>query len=231
MKPIYGTPGVRAINPVEFRRLFRGNWEEFLPGGRLIDSTKTRDVDNAGYQTHLRAGLLMGKVTATGKYANCIIGQLQGAKSATNTSVTLSAAQAVELVRRVGATGTIRLVGPPTATGTVATWTETYSAVDQVTGIVTCSALDADLVAGSFVCQDDGSYLPISFVPEGAGIQISDPAIPGAVIDQPLPQVSIKGTVIASQLLPWPSNTNSSLQQWVMDRLNAAGKFVFDSVY
>ena len=49
----------------------------------------------------------------------------------------LPLAQAVELVRRVGASGDLYITGPPTAAGTVAQITKAYSAVNTTTGVIT----------------------------------------------------------------------------------------------
>lgn len=218
--PFTGLPGISAEKIARHRTVAANGYLDYLPGGKILDATKTRDVwAPDGDTTRLQAGLLLGKVTATGRYANCFFGVLQGAVSATGTSVTLTAAQAVELVRRVGSTGTLRFVGPPAAAGTVATFTETYSAVNTTTGVVTVSALDADLIAGALVAANDGSYLPLSFLPDGWETPLPDSG------DLPLPFFPIGGMVDDANLLPWPSDT--SLRQWVRDQLNAAGKFEF----
>lgn len=224
--PIPGLPGVRAATRTSYRRVFfQGAIYDSLAGGKSVDGAKARDPGNTGTINVLRAGLLLGKITATGLYAPCVIGTLAGAVSATGVTVTVSAASATELVRRVGATGTLRLVGPPTAAGVVATFTETYSAVNTTTGAITVSALNADLVAGSFVCADDGSYLPITFVDDGYGLLVTDND--GDDVTAQLPRVPIAGVVELSALLPTPSD--ASLKAWIISNLNASagGQFVF----
>lgn len=120
---------------------------EYLPGGYIIDGFKTRDADNPDYpadnlaQRDIRPGLLMGKVTATGFWTNSFFGSTQASITGTATSLTLTPAQAVELVRRVGATGTFVLTGPPAAAGVVRQATLTYSAVNPSTGVVTVTAV------------------------------------------------------------------------------------------
>lgn len=233
-QPFTGMPGVSAEKLARHRTIAADGYLDFLPGGLVLDGAKTRDPDNPDYsadgaaaQRRLRAGLLVGKVTASGRYANSIVGAITGAASAAATSVTLSAAQAAELVRRVGATGTLRFVGPPTAGGTVATFTETYSAVNTTTGVVTVSGLDADLIAGSFVCDNDGSYLPVTFLPDGWEL-----IVPEDSTHLPFAQPPIAGNVNAANLLPWPSDT--ALRAWVRSRLNdptGFGQFVFTEQY
>lgn len=213
-------PGLTGEQAVRHRTVSRDGYLNFLPRGLTLDGALTRDPDNPGGPTRLRAGLLVGKVTASGKYANSVIGALQAAAAATDTSVTLTAAQAAELVRRVGTTGTLRFVGPPTAAGTVATFTETYSAVDLTTGVVTVSGLDADLVAGSFACADDGSHAPVTFLPDGWELVVPDGGAPF-----PLAQPPVAGAIDASKLLPWPAD--ASLREWVKARLNDVSLFAF----
>lgn len=223
-----GIPGVRSQRTATPRKIFASDDARFLPNSLLIDGSKSRDTGNTGDLEVLRAGLLMGKITSGGKYAPAIIGVTTGAVSATGTAVTVSAAQAVELVRRVGATGTIRLVGPPTANGTVATFTETYSAVNTSTGEITCSALNADLVAGSFVCADDGSYLPLTMQGKEDGVKVTDEDGVN-VTSVPFEKFPIGGLLESANLIPWPSDT--SLRAWIFANLNGNGQFSGNHLY
>lgn len=223
IQPFPGMPGVGAEKTARHRRVGADGYFDFLPAGVILDGAKARDPDNPDYaadgiaaQRRLRGGLLIGKATSGGKYANSVLGVLQAAVSATGTSVTLTPAQAVELVRRIGPTGTLRLVGPPTAGGTVATWTELYTAVNTSTGVVTVSALDADLVAGSFVAANDGTHTPMSFLSDGWEL-----IVPEDGSDLPLAHLPVRGLAIEDQLLPWPAD--ASLRAWVRASLNAAG--------
>lgn len=226
---VAGMPGIRARVNASHRITFvSGQFSPDLAGGKIISGANSRDSGNTGDLDVLRAGLLMGKITSGGEYAPAILGIMTAAQVATDTSVTVSAAQAVEIVRRVGATGTLRFVGPPSAAGTVATFTETYSAVNTSTGVITVSGLNADLIAGSFVCANDGSYIPRSMIPDGYGVKVTDET--GTSLDAPFSPMPIWGVVDSSQLLPaWPSDT--SLQQWIVDQLNAYGQFIFDHKY
>lgn len=143
-QPFTGMPGFGSEKIAKHRTVSADGYLEFLPGGVILDGSKMRDPDNPDYnastnplaQLQLRPGLLIGKVTSGSKWANSVIGTSSGALAGTGTTLTLaSAQQAVELVRRVGATGTFKLTGPPTAAGAVRTLTATYSAIsgDEVT--------------------------------------------------------------------------------------------------
>lgn len=151
---VLGLAGQRSPVTAEFRRVLESTSPNFLPGGRKIDGTKTRDPGNYPYQDVLRAGLVMGPVTgATGVYANSFLGRSTGTSSAngttlagTGTSLCVGVGTAVELVRRQGTTGTFKLLGPPAAAGTVRYATVTYSAVNTSTGVVTITALGVNEV-------------------------------------------------------------------------------------
>jgi hypothetical protein len=149
---VLGPAGTRTPITAEFRRLFDNPFPSYLPGGRWIDGTKTRDTGNYPYETSLRAGLVMGKVTATGYYANSFMGVTLGTTTAngtaltTGTSLTVSVGAAIELVRRQGASGTFKLLGPATAAGTVRFATVTYSAVNTSTGVITVTAVQTNQV-------------------------------------------------------------------------------------
>jgi hypothetical protein len=153
--PFPGMPGYGSEKIAKHRPVAADGYLQMLPGGVILDGAKARDPDNPDYnastdafaQYRLRAGLLVGKVTANDKWANSVIGRNTGALANGDTTLTLaSAQQAVELVRRVGATGTFKVTGPPTAAGTVRTLTATYSAVNTTTGAVTITALGANEV-------------------------------------------------------------------------------------
>lgn len=118
---------------------------DYLPGGVVLNGTKTRDPSNDTIKA-LRGGLVLGKITATGKYANSFLGLTAGSLTNSGTSLTLTTTAATELVRRVGSTGTFTLTGPPTAAGTVRSMTVTYSAVNTGTGVVTITALGVNEV-------------------------------------------------------------------------------------
>jgi hypothetical protein len=201
-----------------------------MAGNFILDGSKSRDPENTGDIVVVRAGRLLGKITASKKYAPATIGTLVNAEIATSTQIELSSAQATELVRRVGSTGNIIITGPPTAGGTVANETVAYTAVDTGTGAVTCGSLSNAYIAGSFVGTDDGTRVPTIFIPDGYGVQAVDSDLT-TDIDNGLPRMPIGGVVDFTQLIPAPTDT--SLIQWVIDQLNATqrGRYVFDNDY
>jgi hypothetical protein len=199
-----------------------------LPGGKIIRGEKSRDPLNTGDVDVLRAGLLMGEITASGKYAPAIIGVLTEAydkDGSLKLQMTVSAATATEIVRRIGTSGTFKITGPPTAAGTVATETITYSAVNTTTGVITISLASADFISGSFVQPTDGSEAPKGLINDGYGIKVTD--ADDANVDVPFPNLVIAGQVDASQIVNYPTDT--SLIAWVKAQLRATGgSWTFD---
>lgn len=143
-----GLAGVQTTRTATPGRVLLAGTGVELPHNIIISGSTSRDPENTGDVQYLQAGLLLGKITSGGKYAPSIIGTLNGDYDASSqtTSLTVTAGTAVEIVRRIGATGTFKMTGPPTAGGTVQTATVTYSAVNQTTGVITITSL-AVLVA------------------------------------------------------------------------------------
>jgi hypothetical protein len=139
-------PGISAKTTASFRVVTIDGNSTIAPGKGVLDGTKARDIGNTGFTTTLRPGLLLAKNATSGKYANWSLGTTAGALAGTGTTFTLTAAQATELVRRVGATGTCVLTGPPTANGVARQMTATYSGVNTTTGVVTITALGVNQV-------------------------------------------------------------------------------------
>lgn len=227
IQPIFGRPGIGTTLTAQRRNIFKSTADAYLPGGKVIDGTASRDPGNSdGDVTILRAGLVMGKITSSGYYANSILGLSVGAVAAAATSLTVPAATATEIVRRIGTSGTFKLTGPPTAAGTVATQTVTYSAVNTTTGVITCTALSAASVDKSLVQPTDGSETPLTFIDDGYGVPL--PA-DGTNVNFPL--IPVSGVVVSSQLIDYPAD--ASLKTWLKDALSTfvGGKYVFDDTF
>jgi hypothetical protein len=233
-------PGIGTEREAAQRRLLLTDASALLlPGGKIIDGSKARDPLNTGDLDVLRPGIVLGKITSGGKYAPSILGVLASAydkdHSVNKLAMTVSAATAVEINRRIGASGTFNLTGPPTAAGTVATQTITYSAINVTTGVITCSAGSADAIAGSFIQPTDGSQTPLCLIPDGTGIKMTD-LDASDLTSVEAPHLLIGGHVDASQIVNWPSDT--SLRTWLMGKLNGtdgtmegSGSFNFDNRY
>jgi hypothetical protein len=223
--PLFSRPGVGSARQAQYRNVFKEAGRlQFFPGGGVIDGA-SRDYGNALNLFLLRPGLLMGRVTSTKKCKPSVLGVSQGAYTATGTSLTVTAAQAVEIARRVGASGNLYYVGPPAAAGTVATTGPiAFSAINTTTGVITTADIGVNKIAGTFVVAGDGSEVPRSLIPDGYGVEI-----PTDSSDVDFPMIPDEGVVESSKILDWPTDT--SLQAYIMASLTAAGygsKYIFD---
>lgn len=230
--PNIGRPGIGSSISVQKLNVARAGSEEFLPGGGTIEGSKTRDPGNSASSTlSLRPGLLMGRITASGYWANSIIGATAAAYTSGDLTVTVSAASAAELVRRVGASGTFKLVGPATAGGSNNTTTVTYSSVNTTTGVITVSDIGANRIAGCFVCPSDGSETILSYVPTGYNLPLPGGAADADNADVNFPRIPIAAVIESENLIDWPSD--STLKAYVRTSLSTAsgGKFVFTDIY
>lgn len=225
-----GLPGTRSIKTATPKIVFKGNmFTSDFPQGKIISGSVSRDPTNTPIDV-LQPGVLMGKISASGKYAPAILGPTTATTAVGATSITVGAATALELSRRIGASGTFTLTGPATAAGTIQSETVTYSAVNTTTGVITCTATINAYISGAFVGGTDGSQTPLTFVGDGYGIQVTD-TDHTTNLDVQFPVFPIAGVVTSAQLVNWPTDT--SLQAWVISRLNqaAGGQFVFDTPF
>jgi hypothetical protein len=168
---IAGMPGVSAEKLVSFRRIFRGAFEYWLPGGKQIDGTYSRDPGNTGNINVLRPGLVMGKRSSGGTYAPSIIGLTGGALTGIATSLTIPAEVSTEMNRRFGASGTFKLTGPPGASGVVRTSTITYSALGATTATITAAGVN-EVQKINFNIASTGGNVQLT-VPHPAGDMIT----------------------------------------------------------
>lgn len=136
-----GMPGSVTGDLVTFKTIWMNGAGIYKPGGGLVLTASTRDVTNTSGTGILRTGLVMAWNSTSKAYTNFIIGTSSANLAGGGTTLTINAAGAVELVRRVGSTGTFTLTGPEAASGTVRQTTVTYSAVNTSTGAITITGL------------------------------------------------------------------------------------------
>lgn len=225
-------PGYKAGKSFGYRALRKGGSFKLLPGGIVINGALSRDPLHTGYLDVLRAGMMLGLVTASKLFAPSLTGVTTVAYDAAatvNTQLTVSPATAVEIVRRYGTSGTFHITGPPTAGGVVAVnTTVTYSAVNVTTGVVTITALGANFIAGSWIQPEDGSEVAVGLLDREDGLKMTDDLSANMNVAA---QLLIAGTIDSSQIINWPSN--APLRLHLKGLLNAvsAGQFVFDDAY
>ncbi len=212
--PVLGVPGIRTSRTATPRKvLMSEDYKILYPGSRIIDGSKSRDPLHTGNLDILRAGMLMGRITASGKYAPCFIGKVTADYTSGATSITVSPATAVEIVRRVGATGSLLAWGAPTAAGTVVQFAITYSAVNVTTGVLTITNIGANVDEGCLIGAGDGSMVPVAVIGDGYGIKVTDED--GTSIDVPFNPMVIGGILDVTQVINWPETEDTTLRTYV----------------
>lgn len=217
-----GKPGVQAPVSATPKEVFYAGREraQFIPVPVTVDGTRTKDATNTPYVWQVNAGQLMGKVTSGGKYASSVLGLTTAASLASATTVTVGLATAVEIVRRIGASGTFKLVGPPTAAGTNAVTTVTFSAVNVGTGAITCSAITPAVVSGALISPTDGSEVITTVVCDPYGIKTVD-MYNTVNVDVFAAQLLNGGGVInVGQITNYPADT--SIRTYIKNALRTA---------
>jgi hypothetical protein len=210
-----GKPGVVGNYDSQPREVFYSGREfaQFWAPPVTIDGTNSSNPLNAPYTWLLWAGTPMGQITATSKYANSILGLTGAAVASGATSITTDVNTAAEIVRRIGASGTFKLTGPPAASGTVATQVVTYSAVNTTTGAITCTATSAAAVSASLIQPTDGSEDIVTLLCEVDGLQIVDQTHTNRVDVFCGTLLAGGGTINTGMIVNYPSDP--SLQKFV----------------
>lgn len=221
---IIGLPGIHTEPSLDPRNIFTTyNSADCVPSSIILSGAAARDL-GSGSSDLLRAGLLLGKITASGKYANSILG-LTTVAYASGTTLTLPAAIVTEIQRRIGASGTFTITGPATTGGTVNSETVTYSAIASSTTL-TITALNNAYVVGSLIQPADGSQLIKTILAEEYGLCVVDTG--GNNIDQPLPRFLRGGDLLATAIVNLTEG-DAAVQAWLKTQLKAAGLFTFDN--
>lgn len=217
-----GKPGVVGNFVSQPREVFYSGREfaQFWAPPVTVDGTASGNGLNAPYTWLLWAGMPMGRITASGKYANSIIGLSGSATASGATSITTDVNTAAEIVRRIGASGTFKLTGPPTAGGTVATQVVTFSAVNTSTGVITCSATSAAAVSGSPIQPTDGSETILTLLCETDGLQVVDQTHTNRVDVFCGRLLAGGGTINTGMIVNYPSD--ASLKTYIKSAIRAA---------
>jgi hypothetical protein len=223
-----GKPGVLLNLTAVPREVFYSGrqFAQFVAAPVTVDGNLTSCPSNAPYVFQILAGTLMGRVSATNKFANSVLGLSTSATASAATTIQTDINTAAEIVRRIGASGTFKLTGPPVASGTVATQVITYTAVNTSTGAITCSATGAAAVTASLIQPTDGSDTIFTLVADLYGIKVTDQTNVNRV-DVFDPQLLVAGGTINSQMIVnYPSDP--SLQAYVKAAIKAfAGNVTF----
>ena len=223
------TPGVGTVRTADLRRILCSPQGLMLkPGGIVIDGANARDPLNTGYVTTLRAGTLMGKITASGKWAPSIVGRSTVAYVDNDLTITVSLATATELIRRLGGTtGSLKLSGPPGASGVVAATavTATNITLNGAASTITTADLNLAKVTDSLIQVVDGSETIRGILGNEEGLRMTD--IDGNNLDVVCDQLIVGGMIDTSQIINLPAD--ASTVAWIKAALRAVGYgFYFD---
>ncbi len=220
-----GKPGVLPAYLAVPREVFAANrqFAQFVAGPVTIDGSASGNPLNAPYTWVLFAGTLMGRIAATGKYANGVIGQTTAAYAhggGSNTTLQTDVNTATEIVRRLGGSGTLKLTGPAVAGGVVATQVVAYSAVNMATGAITVTATGADAIVGSLLQPVDGSELVVTVLCDAWGVKVAD-QLGAARVDVLEGQLlAAGGTLNSAAIVNYPADP--SLRAWVKAAVRVA---------
>jgi hypothetical protein len=216
-----GKPGVLLNLTAQPREVFYSGRDhaQFIADPVTVDGTLTSCAFNAPYIFQILAGTLMGRETSNKKFANSVLGLSTAATASGATTIQTDVNTAAEIVRRIGASGTFKLTGPPAASGTVAVQVVTYSAVNTSTGAITCTATSAAAVTASLIQPADGSETILTMVADLYGIKVTDQTNVNRV-DVFDPQLLLGGGTINSQMIVnYPADP--SLQAYVKSAVKA----------
>jgi hypothetical protein len=220
-----GKPGVLSTYSAIPREVFLANkqFAQFVASPVTIDGTLSSNPLNAPFTWLLFAGTPMGRVTATGKYANSILGLTSAAyahSGGSSTTLTTDVNTAAEIVRRIGASGTFKLTAPPATGGTVAAQVITYSAVNLTTGAITITAGTADAISGAFIQPTDGSEAIVTLICDVYGTKVAD-QLNTTRVDVFDPQLlAAGGTINTAVIVNYP--TDSSMKAFVKTAIRTA---------
>jgi hypothetical protein len=211
-----GKPGVLSSYSAAPRDVFLANrqFAQFVALPATIDGTLSANPLNAPFTWLLYAGTLLGRVSASGKFANSILGVTTAAYAHSGgTTISTDVNTAAEIVRRIGASGTFKLTGPPAAAGTVATQTVTFSAVNTSTGAITITATGADAVNGSLIQPTDGSETIITMICDVWGKKVADQLNTTRVDVFDAQLLAAGGTINTALIVNYPAD--ASLKAWI----------------
>lgn len=129
----------------------------------VVDGTKSRDTRNSSHLYTILPGMPFGKISASGKWAPSIIGVTRADYTDDGLLIPTSGACATEVARRIGASGSVKIVGSTDGSADCsAAVTVAYSSVvtspEGSAGLVVLStAYNANMKAGGFILPADGS--------------------------------------------------------------------------
>jgi hypothetical protein len=181
--PLYAKPGVFDTFTSIPREVFYGNrqFAQFWPYPAIVDSTYSRNPLNTPYVWNLWGGMLMGKITTSGKWRPSVVGLLTAAATSGGSTFTTDVNTATEIQRLLTLAGgniSLNLTGPASAStlaASTAVTAVTVTAANLTTGVITVSGtVGANVISGSLIQPADGSQTIKSVQCVKNGLQIVD---------------------------------------------------------
>ena len=219
-------PGIYGLYTSQPRDIWYSGatFAQFLAPPVILDGNLNANMANVGipggsgdYRWFMWAGMPVGRITATNKFRNSIIG-LSTATNTNSTTLTASTATVSEVNRLIGLAGgniNLTLVGPPTNTGAVASAAVTASAASG-TSITLTGGPGATYVAGSIIMPADGSQTIAGILAEDRGVALVDSLFNR--VDAQTDRIAIGGgTINTGLIVNYP--TLAVLQTWLKSQI------------
>lgn len=188
--------------------------------GVKLDGAQSRDIANTSNTDQIRAGMILGKIASSGKYAPWAVGVTTANLAGSGTSISASAATVTELVRRLGGTtGTGWLIGPPAVSGAGTEAAAERITISNATGTtITVSAVTLAFISGSIITLDDGTQNPL-------GIYYGENGYPVKVTDKDSADITVRANMLIfgiydeGQLITLPAD--SETKEWLRAKLHS----------
>ena len=229
-------------------------WEAGTYAAALPPNQASASAGVGPYAGILQAGLLMGVISTpsadlaySGTTSNLLYGAsiygLTGAAITGSSTGTMQVPAAVgaEILRRVGATGTLLVIGPAStgATQTINVQTLTLTSITHNSAVywtLNFTPPTDSYVIGSLLAASDGSGYPVTLVDEEDGIRVTD-AAGASIAAVQFPRVPVGGGVLnVASLINYSSGaavtattattqtTEPACQTWLRSMLNMPGR-------
>ena len=228
-------PGVYGPYTSQPRDIWFSNaqFAQYIAPPVIIDGSLSSNPLNIGtvvgpgdYRWLLWAGMPMGRITATNKYRNSIIGLTTA--STTSTTVTASTATVNEVARLITLAGTavsLTIVGPPTAAGTVATATVSATAASGTS--ITLASNSTTYISGSLLMPADGSQTIVGVLADNRNVVLVNDVFDR--VDAQTDRIAYAGGTINTGMIPnYPSD--SSLKTWLKAQIGTSFAFMDNQV-
>ena len=220
-------PGIQGPYTSQPRDVWYSNAQfgQFISPPVIIDGTLSSNPLNVGtpggpgdFRWLLWAGMPMGRITATNKYRNSIIGLTTG--STTSTTVTASTATVSEVARLIGIAGgpvSLTIVGPPTVAGTVASATVSATAASGTS--ITLASNSTTYITGSLLMPADGSQTILGILADDQNVALINDVFDR--IDAQTNRIAYAGGTLNTAMIPnYPTDT--SLITWIQGQIGTA---------